>query len=437
MTRWSTGRRRGVVGVLVTASLGLGLVLAPAAGGDELDDLYSLEEQLRAEQEAIAAALEQLGTDLEHTDAALVEAYTALKGIEARIGVAEAELQVAVDRHAQLAREAAIVADRLSAAEVEEKGITTRIAEDTERATDLRSAIGQMARDAYKGDLATSSLTAVLDATSTEDFVVQAALADTALRTQTQSLRELDEITGVNRNREARLAAVRVEIADLKDEADAKVAAAEVARQEAEARRADLEILRRDQVEKTRVIEAQKQRQLELQQEYEAQSRQLEADLQETIRLRDEEIERRRDAGEDPGIGTGKLGNPTRLNPYYVTSHYGWRLHPILGYERLHAGTDFRAYCGDPIIASDSGTVVWSMMRAGYGNQVMIDHGRHDGVSIMTSYNHLSSYTVGRGDVVSKGDLVGYSGNTGTSVACHLHFEVYLDGKTVDPLSMM
>ena len=432
----STGRRRGVVGILLATCLGLGLVLAPATG-DELDDLYSQEEQLRAEQEAIAKAIEQLGTDLEHTDAALIEAYTALKGTEARIVVAEGELQVAVDRHTELAREAAIVADRLSVAEAEAAGIATRIAEDGERATGLRSAIGQMARDAYKGELASSSLTAVLDATSTEDFVAQAALADTALRTQTQSLRELDELTGINRNREARLGAVHEEISYLKVEADAKVAEAEVARLEAEARRADLEVLRLDQVEKTRVIEQQKDRQLQLQREFEDQQAQLEADLTDTIKARDEEIERRRAAGEDPGVGTGILGNPTRLNPYYVTSNYGWRLHPIFGFERLHAGTDFRAYCGDPIIASDSGTVVWSMMRAGFGNQVMIDHGRHNGVSIMTSYNHLSSYTVGRNDVVAKGDLVGYSGNTGSSTACHLHFEVYLDGKTVDPLSMM
>ena len=64
------------------------------------------------------------------------------------------------------------------------------------------------------------------------------------------------------------------------------------------------------------IIETQKQRQLELQREYEAQSAQLESDLADTIRARDEEIERRRAAGEDPGIGTGKLGNPTRLQIY-------------------------------------------------------------------------------------------------------------------------
>ena len=433
--------RRRVGAVVLGAALSLGLTLTlPVATADELSDLYDQEEQIRAEQDAIADALAALGTDLAETDAALVQAYAELQGIEARIVVAENELVAAEDRHAERAREAQVVADRLEVAEGEAAAITEQIAQDAERAEGLRAAIGQMARDAYKGGLASSSIVAVLDAASTEDFVTESALRDTALRTQTHALRELEELAGVNLNREARLEAVRDQV--LKVEADDKLAEAEEARLEAEARRNDLETLRLDAQEKTRLIEIERENQVARQQEYAAQQAQLESDLADVIRERDEELERRR--REDPddgdaggGGGTGALGNPTRLNPYVVTSHYGMRLHPIFGYERLHAGTDFRAYCGDPIIASDSGTVVWTMMRAGFGNQVMLDHGRHDGVSIMTSYNHLSGFAVSTGGFVNKGDLVGYSGNTGNSTACHLHFEVYLDGKTVNPLSMM
>lgn len=431
-------RRTGALVLTGTLCLGLAVAWGPASA-DELSDLYDQEEQLRAQQDAVAETLEQLGTELEQTEVRLIEAYAELRGIEARIVVAEQELVLAEERHAERAREAQIVADRLSVAEDEADSIATKIAEDAERADGLRSAIGQMARDAYKGGLATSSLAAVLDATSTEDFVTQSALRDAALRTQTLALHDLEQLSGANRNREARLAAVRDEIVVLKVEADEKLAAAEEARQEAEARRTGLETLRLDQQEKTLLIESERENQLAKQQEFEQQQAQLATDIADVIRLQDEEIERRRNQGDDTdvGVGTGVLGNPTTLNPYYVTSHYGMRVHPIFGYERLHAGTDFRAYCGDPIIASDAGTVVWTMMRGGFGNQVLIDHGRHDGVSIMTSYNHLSGYAVSAGAVVSKGQLVGYSGNTGSSTACHLHFEVYLDGKTVNPLTMM
>ncbi|MEK8228458.1 M23 family metallopeptidase [Oerskovia sp. M15] len=65
----------------------------------------------------------------------------------------------------------------------------------------------------------------------------------------------------------------------------------------------------------------------------------------------------------------------------------------------------------------------------------MINHGSVDGANLMSSYNHLSRFAVSSGQSVSKGALVGYSGTTGTSQVCHLHFEVYVNGSTVDPMS--
>ncbi|WP_296666960.1 M23 family metallopeptidase, partial [Demequina sp.] len=73
----------------------------------------------------------------------------------------------------------------------------------------------------------------------------------------------------------------------------------------------------------------------------------------------------------------------------------------------------------------------------GFGNQVMVDHGFVNGNSLMTSYNHLTRFAVGSGQYVTKGQLVGYSGNTGTSTACHLHFETYVNGDTVDPMTLI
>jgi len=426
-------RRRGVVGLLVTAVLVLtGLVASVPATADDLDDLNNQRAQAEARQAATDKAIAQLEGDLEDVSAELAEAYVELRGIEAQIPIAEEALRVAEEAVARLQREADIVAQRLAAAQAEEQAITDQIAANTARAEEIRVAIGRMAREAYRGDMAASSLTAILDASSTEEFIEQSAASATALRTQTQALRELEQLNGVNRNQEVRLEAVRVEITGLKAEADAKLAEAEVARQAAEARRAELDVLLAAAKEKAAVIEAQKAELEAKQKELEAQQAQLAADLAEIIRAQEAA---RAAAGQNPvgSTATQPFTNPSSYNPPYLTSAYGMRLHPVLGYWRLHAGADLRAYCGTPLYAGASGTVQWAKYRSGYGNQVMVNHGYWNGKSLMSSYNHMSSFAVGAGQNVSQGQLIGYSGNTGTSAACHLHFEVYVNGSTVDP----
>jgi murein DD-endopeptidase MepM/ murein hydrolase activator NlpD len=73
----------------------------------------------------------------------------------------------------------------------------------------------------------------------------------------------------------------------------------------------------------------------------------------------------------------------------------------------------------------------------GYGNRLMLDNGYVQGVSLATSYNHLSSYAVGVGAHVTRGELIAHSGTTGWSTACHLHFMVYVNGHTVDPMTWL
>jgi murein DD-endopeptidase MepM/ murein hydrolase activator NlpD len=113
------------------------------------------------------------------------------------------------------------------------------------------------------------------------------------------------------------------------------------------------------------------------------------------------------------------------------------RTHPITGVYKLHDGTDFRAYCGTSIRASASGKVQWAYYRGGYGNQVAIDHGMLGGKHLMTSYSHLSRFAVSSGERVSKGEVIGYSGSTGYSTACHLHFMVYVNGSRTNPMNYL
>lgn len=121
--------------------------------------------------------------------------------------------------------------------------------------------------------------------------------------------------------------------------------------------------------------------------------------------------------------------------PARITSRYGMRLHPVLGYWKLHDGTDFGAACGTPIRAAASGTVSERYYNSGYGNRLMIDHGRVDGDYVTTGYNHASRYIVGVGQRVSRGQVIGYVGSTGYSTGCHLHLMVWENGSVVNPMA--
>ena len=112
-----------------------------------------------------------------------------------------------------------------------------------------------------------------------------------------------------------------------------------------------------------------------------------------------------------------------------VVSAFGPRLHPILGYTRMHTGLDIDGDRGADIVAAATGTVIHAGSYGGYGNAVIIDHGG----GMATLYAHQSSIVVSKGQRVLIADLVGYVGSTGLSTGPHLHFEVRLSGNPVDP----
>ncbi|HET7397775.1 MAG TPA: M23 family metallopeptidase [Intrasporangium sp.] len=116
-----------------------------------------------------------------------------------------------------------------------------------------------------------------------------------------------------------------------------------------------------------------------------------------------------------------------------TTSGFGMRWHPVLQKWMLHDGLDFGIACGTPVYAAADGDIIRAGWReSGWGNQILIDHGIHRNVDLVTSYNHLSSI-VKFGGHVNRGQLIGYSGTTGYSTGCHLHFGTYENGTPVNP----
>ena len=114
----------------------------------------------------------------------------------------------------------------------------------------------------------------------------------------------------------------------------------------------------------------------------------------------------------------------------YLSSPYGMRYHPISGSYTMHNGVDFAAYLGTNTYAAKSGVVTTAGWGGGWGNYVVINHG--DGFS--TLYAHFDSIAVSVGDIVSRGQLIGHVGSTGNSTGPHLHFTMYLNGSTVNPM---
>lgn len=127
-------------------------------------------------------------------------------------------------------------------------------------------------------------------------------------------------------------------------------------------------------------------------------------------------------------LGTGIMGYPSDGE---ITSGFGWRVHPILGYQRFHSGVDFGADYGSVIRASDRGVVIFAGWYGGYGNAVIIDHGNN----ITTLYGHTSELYVSEGQSVERGQPIAAVGSTGLSTGPHLHFEVRQAGEPIDPMS--
>ena len=137
---------------------------------------------------------------------------------------------------------------------------------------------------------------------------------------------------------------------------------------------------------------------------------------------------------DETGASSKKPLMKTPINGARMSSGFGMRRHPILGYTKMHGGTDFAAPTGTPILAAGDGTIQVAGRNGGYGNYIKIKHK----AGLETAYAHLSRFAKGMkpGKRVSQGDVIGYVGSTGRSTGPHLHYEVHIDGKKKNPLTV-
>ncbi|WP_205739783.1 M23 family metallopeptidase [Georgenia sp. SYP-B2076] len=450
-----TRRRR--LRALARTACAAALVLAVAgpagvAQADKRDDLVRQQQENAEQREQLEASLEGVDTNLAGT-------YLALEDARARLPLAQAELVLAEEALAASERKQEQVTARLGIAEAEAASLATQIEDGAAKIDTTRSAMGELARSTYRGDNAVSTISVVLDASSTEEFLKSYSVMETAVRAQTQVLGTLETDAAVARNQRERQEAVTERIGELKDEADAAVAEADAARAAAAERAAEIQKIEADMTTLAAQLETQKQTYSGELAEVESSGAALAGEIaaiDEANRKAEEERQRKaaeqraRDeaaarAGKAPAVpappatGGGGALIPPVPNPMYVTSAYGFRIYPISGGWWMHNGTDVRSACGNPQVASAGGTVAAVKPAAGngtHGNQVLINHGIIGGSSYVTVYNHLSSFAVSAGERVSQGQTVGRTGATGNVTGCHVHFEVWKNGSTIDPMDL-
>ena len=155
------------------------------------------------------------------------------------------------------------------------------------------------------------------------------------------------------------------------------------------------------------------------------------AKLDNSITLRESQLQILKEMLSDDRSKQEQLVSGRPVKKGWMSSEYGMRIDPFHGQKQWHAGVDFAGREGDDIVAVASGVVTWSGKRSGYGLMVEVNHSD----DLVTRYGHNSENIAEVGSVVKKGDVIARMGSSGRSTGPHVHFEVFRNGRTVDPAS--
>jgi murein DD-endopeptidase MepM/ murein hydrolase activator NlpD len=371
----------------------LGLSGSLASGAPEDDRRQQLQDQIGEASAQEAAALQELfaiSARKQEIDARVAELDGQVGAAEARLAPLVAESERLLARSVELQAEVDATQAKLDGAQV-----------------DFDTSAAEMYRSARSG--------AAYD-------VVLAAKPETIL----QQDKYLDHVSKKRQRIVAKVARLRHQLEVKRQALAEEKGKADRATQEAQLARDEIATLR-SQIEPART-EAAQQEAAERAAIDDIQSRKTEFESElAALQAASDSISARLRA---IGAGAGAPGDcEARPVPGEIGSGFGPRMHPVLGYTRMHTGADMRAGSGTPILACRAGEVVISGGQGGYGNTVVINHGG----GMATLYAHQSSTAKGVGAQVSAGEVIGYVGSTGMSTGPHLHFEVRLSGNPVDP----
>lgn len=270
-------------------------------------------------------------------------------------------------------------------------------------------------------------------ASSFSDLLDRVDMINEIAEADKRMMAELSAVAARIEKARADLAAVKLEVEAAKDELAAAEAELEAQRLEADALMLELNASRADLEEEEAYYEA-------MQAEMDAQIAEQEKAY---LAAKDAEAAAAAAAAASSSGGGGGGGGPSGgvsasgfiwpTDCHYITCAYGYRYHPVNGNYSFHTGIDIGAGYGAPIYAANSGTVTTAAWSTAYGNYVTINHGN----GFSTLYGHMTNYIVSAGQYVTQGQVIGYVGSTGWSTGPHLHFTVYYNGETVNPIKYL
>ncbi|MCE1178500.1 MAG: peptidoglycan DD-metalloendopeptidase family protein [Micrococcales bacterium] len=389
----------------------------------------------KAKKAEVDQQIDDLRKQLDDTSKDVADAFIALKRTQLQLPEAQKRLDAASSaRDAADARNAEMEA-ALQVARANEAKAADELAGTKAEISKSRKQVANFAVELYQ-NAGMGELSVAMSATSPDDFATKMAMTDTVMDVQNRRITLLSSAQADESATQARLVALRKETATRQAQAADALSAAEAARAQADSAKSALDDLATAQTEQAKALEAKKKAESERLGSMEEESSKLAAVLKQraeaaaraaaAAKARAEAAGQAvpKSEGPPPG-GGGFLAKPVN-GP--ITSEFGMRFHPILGYSRLHAGMDFGAPCGTPVYAAASGSIVSAGWGGGYGNRIVVEHGG----GLATTYNHLSAIVVHSGSV-SRGQLIGREGTTGLSTGCHLHFETRLNGTPVNP----
>jgi len=397
----------------------MGALAVPLAHATDPKDLKHRQQQAQAQVKSAQHDLDESSSELRSAQAAVDSAVRQLSAARAELVSADAKRDAAQIRDRQMQQ-------RLEAAEARLGQAQADLTEGQAALEDQRDELTDTVTDIYEqGDPDLLAFASLLHSRSTTDLTRQEALNDAIVGREDQAYDDLHAAEVLLQVREDQVQTARDEVEVQRQEAADHLVLMQQLQEQARAARdkvAGLVADRRDA--QARAVAARKADLAALQE-----AKQREAHVKQLIMAA-----ARRARGGYTGPTNGLFIRPV---PGYVTSPFGYRIHPIYHYWGLHDGTDFGVSCGEPMRAIAGGTVIARYWSDVYGNRLYLNLGQINGKNITAVYNHATSYRVGVGDRVSQGETVGYVGSTGWSTGCHLHFTILVNGTAVDPMTYL
>ena len=414
---FSTTRRASLAVLLVAALIA---ALTTPSFADKRDDLEK-------QKKGVSGKIGDAKKDLEQSTQKYANAVAALKKAQGKLNAAQSKLSNTRGALATAKAQDAQMQAKLVSTQAELDAAVARLSQGKSELRSSEAKVEQFAvQNIEQGDPGMRAFSELLQGEDPSAFTEQMSLNDAVSDDQTATMQGL--------------AATRVLLEVKRDKVTRLRNQVKVQREAAAAnlvRKQQLEAAAEDQAaEVVKLVTARRSARwtaAKLRAEDKKQLASLENERAQTeAKIRALTPKQVKDAG---GDGGGTLSYP--VSGFPITSPYGMRFHPVLHVWKLHDGTDFGAPCGTPVHAAAGGTVLQTYYNGGYGNRIILNNGRMRGKGVVTTYNHLTRWTVSPGEHVKRGETIGYSGTTGYSTGCHLHFMVLVNGHTVQPMNWL